>query len=96
MPFGIGYLFDTNGMHSGFYRAALEPGMIITFEFSALKEIFPGKIGSSHFTMPKYAYDRLKSLRLISTKRVMQGSDGIYTHIGRNRRNEALNICDLL
>ncbi|MDB2595204.1 hypothetical protein N9Y23_02615 [Pseudomonadales bacterium] len=96
VPFGSGYLFDTNGMHAGCYRAASEPRMIITFEFSALKSIFPGKIGSSHFTMSKYAYDTLKNLNLIRSERVTQGSDGVYIHNGRNRRNEALNICDLL
>ena len=94
VPFGRGYLFDTNGIHSGVYNQSLEPRMIIQFEFSARKTFFPGQIGPNHFTLTEYAYNKLRGHNLIRSDRTVMAENGVYEHKGRVRREKALRISD--
>ncbi len=94
--FGSGYLFDTNGIHSGCYNSSLEPRMMIQFEFSSMKSNFPGQIGPNQFTLSKYAYERLTKYHLIRPGRVSIDVDGIYVHEGRGRRKQKLKVSEFV
>ena len=94
VPFGFGYLFDTNGIHSGVYNQSSEPRMIIQFEFSAKKSFFPGQIGPNQFTMTEYVYNRLKRYNLIRSHRVAMTSKVVFEHKGRARREKTLHLSD--
>ena len=94
IPFGCGYLFDTNGIHSGVYNQSLEPRMMIQFEFSAKKSSFPGQIGPNQFSLNGYAFEKLKRYKLIRLNRIEKSENDIYKHKGRVRREEMLNLSD--
>lgn len=94
VSFGFGYLFDTNGIHSGVYNQSSEPRMIIQFEFSARKSFFPGQIGPNQFTLTEYAYNKLKQNKIIRSGRVTKTCNGVFEHKGRARRKKTLHLSD--
>lgn len=75
VTFGSGYIFDTNGIHSGCYFENNEPRMIIQFELSANKRFVPGKVGPSEFYLSKESYDHLLSIKLLRKNLIKSPTD---------------------
>jgi len=89
VPFGVGYLFDTNAIHSGCYRSSKQSRMVLQFEFSNKKSfLVRGKVGPSRFSLHKTVCEHLDRLNLLRKKHIKLIDGDECVHEGRcNRRN---------
>jgi hypothetical protein len=81
VPFGKGFMFDTNGIHRGCYESASIVRLTIQFEFSAHKTgIVRGYIGPRRFDLHTDAAEWLVALGLLRKRCLKKMSDGTYRH----------------
>ena len=97
VTFGSGYIFDTNGIHSGCYFENNEPRMIIQFELSANKRFVPGKVGPSEFYLSKESCDHLLSVKLLRKNliKIPSDTDNLLIH-GSDSHINGLYLRDII
>jgi hypothetical protein len=96
VTFGSGYIFDTNGIHSGCYHENEEPRMIIQFELSANKKYVPGKVGPSIFYLSNKSCDHLKKLGLLDNTLVTLDPINNCLKHGEKGHIDDLKLYDLI
>lgn len=96
VTFGSGYIFDTNGIHSGCYHENVEPRMIIQFELSANKTYVPGKVGPSLFYLSNESCNHLTKLGLLDDVLVTLDSTKNCLKHGNKGHIHDLQLSDLL
>jgi hypothetical protein len=81
VPFGKGFMFDTNGIHRGCYESESIVRLTIQFEFSAHKAgIVRGYIGPRRFDLHPDAAEWLIALGLLRKRCLKKMPDGTYRH----------------
>lgn len=81
VPYGQGFMIDTNGIHRGCYDSESILRLTIQFEFSAYKTgIVRGYIGPRRFDLPADAVEWFVALGLLRKRCLKRVADGIFRH----------------
>lgn len=87
VPYGWGYIFDTNGIHSGVYKKDEEPRVMFQFELSARKNSYVrGQVGQARMHMAQSAKDYLEIQGLLRSEAVLEDNGVWKTRPRKNRR----------
>lgn len=86
VPYGSGYIFDTNGIHSGVYKQDKEPRFMFQFELSAHKNSYVrGQVGQARMHMARSAKEYLEVQGLLRSETVFE-EDGVWKTKPRKHR----------